>query len=97
MGRFSKTTTKAQRAEMERLKQENAQLRQALAAVNQESLERLFERDIARLELSQVKQERDQSIQERDQSIQERDQAILERDQALVDRNAVLDHLDALA
>lgn len=90
MGRFSKTTTKAQRAEMERLKQENAQLRQALAAVNQESLERLFERDLARLE-------RDQAIQERDQSIQERDQAILERDQALVDRNAVLDHLDALA
>ena len=83
MGRFSKTTTKAQRAEMERLKQENAQLRQALAAVNQESLERLFERDLARLELSQAKQERDQ--------------AILERDQAFVDRNAVLDHLDALA
>lgn len=90
MGRFSKTTTKAQRAEMERLKQENAQLRQALAAVNQESLERLFERDLARLELSQAKQERDQAKQERDQ-------AILERDQALVDRNAVLDHLDALA
>jgi hypothetical protein len=90
MGRFSKTTTKAQRAEMERLKQENAQLRQALAVVTQESIDRLFagatlmvERDLARLELSQAKQERDQ--------------AILERDQALVDRNAVLDHLDALA
>jgi cell shape-determining protein MreC len=90
MGRFSKTTTKAQRAEMERLKQENAQLRQELAAANQESLERLFaaatlmvERDHARLELAQTKQERDQ--------------AILERDQALVDRNAMLDHLDALA
>ena len=97
MGRFSKTTTKAQRAEMERLKQENAQLRQALAAVNQQSLDRLFsgatlmvERDLARLE-------RDQANQERDQATQERDQAILERDQALVDRNAVLDHLDALA
>jgi hypothetical protein len=97
MGRFSKTTTKAQRAEMERLKQENEQLRQALAAANQESLERLFagatlmvERDLARLELGQ-------SNQERDQAIQERDQAIRERDQALVDRNAVLDHLDALA